>query len=227
MFDWTYLLALAGLALTMIASAGVNSAFSKYNRVRSQSGLTGRDAAEAVLHALGIFDVSIEHISGNLTDHYDPRSKTLRLSDATYASPSVAAVCVAAHECGHAGQHKDHYAPLVLRSSLVPAANIGSSLAWPIFLAGLIFSLKMLTTAGIILFSLAVLFQLITLPVEFDASARALRVLEENRILPPEELEGGRKVLRAAALTYVAALASSMLQLLRLILLSQSRSRRD
>ena len=227
MFDWTYLLALAGLALTMIASAGVNSAFSKYNRVRSQSGLTGRDAAEAVLHALGIFDVSIEHISGNLTDHYDPRSKTLRLSDATYASPSVAAVCVAAHECGHAGQHKDHYAPLVLRSSLVPAANIGSSLAWPVFLAGLIFSLKMLTTAGIILFSLAVLFQLITLPVEFDASARALRVLEENRILPPEELEGGRKVLRAAALTYVAALASSMLQLLRLILLSQSRSRRD
>ena len=227
MFDWTYLLALAGLALTMLASAGVNNTFGQYNKVRSSSGLTGRDAAEKVLHSLGIFDVAIGRVSGSLTDHYDPRTRTLRLSDTTYASPSVAAISVAAHECGHAGQHKDHYAPLVLRSSLVPAANIGSSLAWPVFLAGLIFSIRILTSAGIILFSLAVLFQLITLPVEFDASARALKVLEEDRILPPEELEGGRKVLRAAALTYVAALASSMLQLLRLILLSQSRSRRD
>ena len=226
MFDWTYLLVLAGLALTLIASAGVKSAFAQYEKVTSRTGLTGAAAAERVLHSFGIYDVSIAHVSGSLTDHYDPRSKTLRLSDATFSSPSVAAICVAAHECGHAKQDAEHYGPLVLRSTLVPAANLGSSLAWPIFIAGLIFSIPLLTTAGIILFSLAVLFQLVTLPVEFDASARALKVLGNENILPSDELEGGKKVLRAAALTYVAALASSVLQLLRLVLLS-GRRRRD
>ena len=226
MFDWTYLLALAGLALTLIASAGVKNTFNQYNKVISITGLTGAQAAQKVLHSFGIFDVTIEHVSGNLTDHYDPRSKTLRLSDATYGSPSVAAIAVAAHECGHAKQHAAGYGPLVLRSTLVPAANIGSTLAWPVFIAGLIFSIQALTTVGIILFCLAVLFQLITLPVEFDASSRALKVLEQNQILPANEIYGGKKVLRAAALTYVAALASSLLQLLRLILLSQRRGRR-
>ena len=224
MFDWTYLLALAGLALTLIASANVKRTFSEYSKVRSATGLDGMHAAEKVLHSFGIYNVAIEHVAGSLTDHYDPRSKTLRLSDSTYRSPSVAAICVAAHECGHASQDQERYAPLVLRSTLVPAANIGSSFAWPIFIAGLFFSIRILTTAGIVLFSLAVLFQLVTLPVEFNASSRALRALEENHILPENELTGGRKVLKAAALTYVAALASSMLQLLRLILLSQRRS---
>ena len=136
-FDWTYLLALAGLALTMAAQAKVQSTFSTYNKVRSSSGLTGAAAAQAVLHAFGIFDVAVEPIAGNLTDHYDPGSKTLRLSESTFGSGSVAAICVAAHECGHAKQDAEHYSPLVLRSSLVPAARIGSSLAWPVFIAGL------------------------------------------------------------------------------------------
>ena len=222
-FDPTYLLALVGLALTMIASANVKSTFARYNKVRSASGLTGARAAEQVLHSAGIYNVQICHISGSLTDHYDPRNKTLNLSDSTYGSNSIAAVCVAAHECGHAVQDQKQYGPLVLRSSLVPAANIGSQLSWPIFLAGLVFSMKPLLTAGIILFSLAVLFQLVTLPVEFDASSRALKILDSTGMLGSEELSGAKKVLTAAALTYVAALASSLLQLLRLIMLSERR----
>lgn len=223
--DPTYLLALIGLLLTMLASAHVRSTFNRYAKVHSMTGLTGAMAAERVLHSCGIYNVAIERISGSLTDHYDPRSKTLRLSDSTYGSASVAAICVAAHECGHAVQDQERYAPLVLRSTLVPAANFGAQLSWPIFLAGLIFSMRPLLLAGIILFSLAVLFQLITLPVEFNASARALRILRENRIVPEEELTGGRKVLTAAALTYVAALASSLLQLLRLIVIARGRDR--
>ena len=222
-FDPTYLLALVGLVLTMIASANVKSTFARYNKVRSASGLTGAQAAEQVLHSAGIYNVQICHISGSLTDHYDPRNKTLNLSDSTYGSNSIAAVCVAAHECGHAVQDQKQYGPLVLRSSLVPAANIGSQLSWPIFLAGLVFSMKPLLMAGIILFSLAVLFQLVTLPVEFDASSRALKILDSTGMLGSEELSGAKKVLTAAALTYVAALASSLLQLLRLIMLSERR----
>ena len=225
-FDWTYILALAGLLLTMAAQAGVSSAFSRYNKVRSISGLTGETAAAAVLRALRVNGVTISHVEGSLTDHYDPRTSTLRLSDSTYRSPSVAAICVAAHECGHAQQHQKHYAPLQLRSTLVPAANFGSQAAWPVFLAGMFFSLRPLMTAGIVLFSLAVLFQLITLPVEFDASARAMKVLKSEQLIPADELDGARVVLRAAALTYVAALASSLLQLLRLVLLA-GRRRRD
>lgn len=224
-FDPTMILALLGLVLTMIASAGVNSTFAKYNRVRCMRGMTGAQAAEQVLHAAGIYDVQIRHVSGKLTDHYDPRNKTLNLSDSTYSSPSVAAVCVAAHECGHAVQDQKKYGPLVLRSTLVPLANFGSQLSWPVFLAGLIFSLQPLVMAGIVLFSLAVLFQLVTLPVEFNASSRALHILEDTGMLGSQEMTGARKVLRAAAMTYVAALASSLLQLLRLVLLARRNDR--
>ena len=225
MFDPTILLVLAGLVLSMAASAMVKNTFSKYSCVRSASGLTGAMAAQRVLHNAGIYDVSVEHVSGSLTDHYDPRSKTLRLSDSTYGSNSVAAVCVAAHECGHAIQHQVNYAPLALRSTLVPAANFGSSISWPVFLMGLVLSLRPLLMAGIVLFSLAVLFQLVTLPVELNASKRALRVLEDGHLLGDTELSDGRKVLRAAALTYVAGLAASVLQLLRLIILAGGRRR--
>lgn len=224
-FDWTYLLVIAGLLLSVIASSNVKGTFAKYSKVRSMCGMTGAMAAQRVLQIAGIQDVRIEHISGELTDHYDPRTKTLRLSDSTYGSNSVAAVCVAAHECGHAIQHQVHYAPLVLRSTLVPAANFGSTLAWPIFFLGLIMSMRPLLTLGIVLFSLAVVFQLVTLPVEFNASARALKVLESGHILGDTELSGGRKVLGAAALTYVASLAASILQLLRLIILAGGRRR--
>ncbi|MCD7957783.1 MAG: zinc metallopeptidase [Lachnospiraceae bacterium] len=226
MFDWTYLLVIVGLVLSLAASAHVKNTFRKYNQVRSMRNLTGALAAQKVLQSAGIYDVTIERVSGELTDHYDPRTKTLRLSNSTYASNSVAAVCVAAHECGHAVQDRVGYAPLSIRSSLVPAANIGSSLGWPIFFFGWIFSFQPLITAGIVLFTLAVLFQLVTLPVEFNASSRAMRLLEDTHILGEQELSAGRKVLGAAAMTYVASLAASALQLLRLVILSGGRRRR-
>lgn len=226
-FDWTYLLVIAGLILSMIASARVKSTFAQYSGVRSLSGLTGAMAAQKVLQYAGICDVRIERISGELTDHYDPRTKVLRLSDSTYGSNSVAAVCVAAHECGHAIQHQKSYGPLVLRSTLVPLANFGSTLSWPVFLMGLVLSIRPLVTVGIVLFSLAVLFQLVTLPVEFNASSRALRVLEDTHILGERELAAGKRVLGAAAMTYVASLAASVLQLLRLIILAGGRKKDD
>ncbi|MCD7735600.1 MAG: zinc metallopeptidase [Lachnospiraceae bacterium] len=226
MFDWTYLLVIIGLLLSLAASANVNGAYRRYSRVRSMSGLTGAMAAQRVLHSAGIYDVRIERVSGNLTDHYDPRSKTLRLSDGVFASDSVAAVCVAAHECGHAVQDQVGYAPLSFRSSLVPVANFGSQLGWPVFVIGFLFSIQPLITAGIVLVTLAVLFQLVTLPVEFNASSRAMRMLENTHILGGQELAAGKRVLRAAAMTYVAGLTASVLQLLRLILLSGGRRRR-
>lgn len=226
-FDPTYLLVIAGLILTLIAQGKVKSTFAKYSKVRSMRGLTGAQAAEKVLHSAGIYDVSIQRVSGELTDHYDPRSKVLRLSDSTYGSNSVAAVGVAAHECGHAIQHQVGYQPLALRSTLVPAANFGSQLAWPVFLAGLIFSFQPLLTAGIVLFGLAVLFQLVTLPVELNASKRAVKILGETGLVTEQENAGVKKVLTAAALTYVAALASSLLSLLRLIILAGGRKRDD
>ena len=226
-FDPTMILAFIGLLLTMFASARVNSTFAKYNRVRSVSGMTGAQAAMQVLHAAGIYDVRIEHVSGNLTDHYDPRNKVLRLSDSTYSSNSVAAVCVAAHECGHAVQDQQSYGPLVLRSSLVPIANFGSQLSWPIFLFGLILSIKPLVIAGIILFCLAVVFQLVTLPVEFNASKRAKEQLKELGITDERGNDGVRNMLIAAAMTYVASLASTLLQLLRMLLIILSRRRDD
>jgi hypothetical protein len=190
-------------------------------------GMTGAQAAEQVLRAAGIYDVEIRHVSGDLTDHYDPRNKTLNLSDSVYGSQSVAAIGVAAHECGHAIQHQVNYFPLNFRSALVPVANLGSTLAWPLIIIGLLFSSggSFLIRLGIIFFSFAVLFQLVTLPVEFNASRRALIMLEDMHILNETELPKTRRVLKAAALTYVASAASAILQLLRLILLFGGRDR--
>ena len=229
-YDPTYVMVLIGVVICMLASANVNSTFQKYSRIRSQSGMTGREAAERLLHANGIYDVTVQRVAGNLTDHYDPRNKTLNLSDSTYASTSVAAIGVAAHECGHAVQHANGYAPLKIRGSLVPVANFGSTLAWPLILIGFLIqgnASVLLINMGILLFSAAVLFQIVTLPVEFNASSRALKSLETNGILYTEEVADTRKVLRAAALTYVASAASAILQLLRLILISGGRRRND
>ena len=224
-FDPTYFLLIIGMILSMAASARVKSTFSIYSRVRSASGLTGAEAARRILHMAGITDVTVVPISGSLTDHYNPRNKQLALSQDVYDRTSVAAIGVAAHECGHAIQDAINYAPLNIRSAIVPAANVGSQLSWPLFIAGLIFSIRPLVTLGIVLFSLAVLFQLVTLPVEINASSRALKMLESTGILGTDEKKGARKVLTAAALTYVAALAASILQLLRLIILAGGRNR--
>ena len=226
-FDGTYILIVIGMVLSMLASSRVKTTFAKYQRVRSMSGMTGAEAAQRILRQSGIYDVRVERVSGSLTDHFDPRSKVLRLSDSVYGSSSVAAVGVAAHECGHAVQHEKGYVPLSIRSALVPVANFGANLAWPVFLMGLIFSIGPLLDIGILLFLAAVLFQLVTLPVEFNASSRALRLLESNGILYGEEIRDTRKVLSAAALTYVASLAASVLQLLRLIILAGGRRRND
>ena len=226
-FDPTYLLIIIGMLLSLAASAKLKSTFATYRGRRSASGLTGAEAARRILNAAGITDVQIVPVRGSLTDHYDPRSKTVRLSEDIYGQTSLAAVGVAAHECGHAIQHHIDYAPLSIRSALVPVANFGSTLSWPLFFAGLIFSIQPLLTLGIVLFSFAVLFQLVTLPVEFNASSRALHMLESTGILNRDENSGARKVLRAAALTYVAALASSILQLLRLIILAGGRRSDD
>lgn len=225
-FDPTYILVLIGVVICMIASARMNATFNKYARVRNHSGMTGRDAAEQILHRAGIYDVRVERVSGNLTDHYDPRTKVLRLSDATYSQNSVAAVGVAAHECGHAIQHQVGYAPLKIRGALVPVANFGSTIAWPLIILGLFFNSRssmLFINIGILAFSLAVLFQIVTLPVEFNASARAVRILGESGMLYPEEVQGTHKVLKAAALTYVAGAASAILQLLRILLLTSGR----
>ncbi len=227
-FDWTYILVIIGAVICMMASAHVKSTFQKYARVRSMSGMTGAQAAERILREAGIYDVQVQHISGNLTDHYNPGNKTLSLSDSVYGSTSVAAIGVAAHEVGHAIQHQQEYAPLNIRSALVPVANFGSVIAWPLILIGALFgrgSGGFLINAGILCFSLAVLFQLVTLPVEFNASFRAMRMLETTGILGQEELRHTGKVLKAAALTYVASAAAIILQLLRLIILFGGRDR--
>lgn len=225
-FDSTYILVVIGMVITLAASAKVKSAFAKYSRVRSMSGMTGAEAAQRLLNASGIYDVKIEHISGHMNDHYDPRTKVLRLSDPVYGQNSLAAVGVAAHECGHAIQHEQGYAPLKLRSTLVPIANFGSMAAWPIIILGVIMGFSQtLINIGIILFSMAVLFQLITLPVEFNASKRAIARLGETGILYGDELRHSKKVLDAAALTYVAAAAATILQLLRLVILFGGRDR--
>lgn len=225
-YDPTYILVMIGVVICLLASAKMNSTFSKYSRVRSHSGMTGKEAAEAFLHREGIYDVRVEYVAGNLTDHYDPRSKVLRLSNATYQQTSVAAIGVAAHECGHAIQHARGYAPLSIRSALVPVANFGSSIAWPLIIIGLIMNSQtsqLFLNLGVIAFSMAVLFQIVTLPVEFNASRRALKILGNTGMLYPDEVRETRKVLTAAALTYVAGAASAILQLLRLIMISNSR----
>ncbi len=227
-FDPTYILIIIAAIISLIAQWRVNSAFSKYSRVSSMSGMTGAQAARMILQSNGINDVSVQRISGKLTDHYNPSTKVLNLSESVYGSTSVAAIGVAAHECGHAIQHARGYFPLSLRTALVPVANIGSQLSWVFIIVGAILSFNQtLITIGIIMFSAAVLFQLVTLPVEFNASARALEQLESNGILYRDEVSQTRKVLSAAALTYVAAAATAILQLLRLIILFGGRGRRD
>lgn len=227
-FDPTYVLVLIGAVLCIWAQARVSSTYSKYSKVLSRTGMTGAQAAQRILQLSGIYDVRIEHVPGNLTDHYDPANKVLRLSDSVYGSPSVAAIGVAAHECGHAVQHDKGYAPLQFRSALVPVANIGSKAGIPLIILGAFLGMNQtLIHIGIWVFALAVLFQVVTLPVEFNASGRALAMLGDYGMLDRDETNGCRKVLKAAALTYVAAVASAILQLLRLVLLFGGDRRRD
>ena len=219
-YDPTYIFVIIGVIITLVASTRVKSTFNKYSGIRSLSGITGARAAAMLLESQGIYDVKIEHVRGELSDHFDPRNKVLRLSDTVYGSTSVAALGVAAHECGHAVQHDKGYAPLKIRAALVPVVNFGSRLSWPIILLGVLFGLnENFINIGIVLFSMGVLFQLVTLPVEFNASNRAMNMLESNGILRGDEVRHAKKVLNAAALTYVAGAAASLLQLLRLFLL--------
>ena len=220
-WDWTMILVIPGLLLGLWAQMRVSSAFRKYSAVHARSSMSAEDVARSMLNQAGCGNVSIRSVSGNLTDHYDPRNNTLRLSDGVYGSSSVAAIGIAAHECGHAMQQHEGYAPLVLRSALVPVVNLGSNLYFPIFLLGLLFSWEPLIYVGIACFALT----LVSLPVEFNASGRALRVLDQQGYLSPEEMDGARAVLSAAAMTYVAAAISSLLQLVRLLIIA--RNRRD
>lgn len=227
-YDWTMILVVAGAVLCMLASMHVNTTYTRYSRMAAACGLTGADVARLILERNGVTDVQVQHVSGNLTDHYDPSKQVVNLSDAVYGSRSVAALGVAAHECGHVMQHEEGYTPLQFRTALVPIANFGSNAGIWIVLLSLILGLSStLTTIGIVLFSMGVLFQLVTLPVEFNASHRALVMLEQYGVLGTDENRKARAVLKAAALTYVAAAASSILQLLRLVLLSNRRNRND
>lgn len=225
-FDVTYLLIILALVLTMAAQAYMRSSFSKFSRIRNMRGLTGAQVAQQVLASEGLYQVQVLPVGGSLTDHYDPRTKTVSLSESVYGSTSLAAAGVAAHECGHAIQDARGYAPLNIRSALVPAANFGSGAAWPLFFIGLVLSSGILVQAGILLYCLALLFQVVTLPVEINASRRALAKLETLNLLGTDEYSGAKTVLIAAALTYIAAAATSLLYLLRMLALSGSRRRR-
>ena len=225
MFDPTMILVLIGVFLSLGASAKVKSTYARFSRVRSMTGMTGAEAARQLLNSQGIYDVQIRQVAGSLTDHYDPRTKTVNLSEIVYGSSSVAVIVVAAHECGHAMQDASEDVPLRLRCSMVPVVNIGAQLSWPMILIGVLVGGmgSPIVSLGILLFSLSVLFQLVTLPVEFNASARAVRLLDSTGILRGEEVGYTKQVLGAAALTYVAAAAGSILQLLRLIILFGGR----
>lgn len=224
-YDATYILVIAAFFLTLFASFGVNSTFKKYSDVFSSRGLTAADAARKILDANGLYNIRIEHVSGNLTDHYSPKESVIRLSDATFNSTSVAAIGVAAHECGHAIQHKVGYVPIKIRNGIVPIVNVSNALSMPLFIIGLIFSIGPLAMAGALLFGMVLVFQLVTLPTETNASRRAMKTLEEMAILEGDELTGARKTLTAAAMTYVAAVASTALQFLRLVMLANRRRR--
>ena len=212
------------LLLSVWAQAQVSGSFRRYSRVANRRHLTGAQAAEAVLRSHGIYDVPVRSCRGNLTDHYDPRAGVIRLSDSVFNSASVASIGVAAHEAGHAVQYAEGYVPIKIRNAIIPISQFGSSLSMPVLLIGLLFNYGVLVQLGIILFSTVALFQLVTLPVEFDASAKALRTLDNFQILEPQETKMAGKVLKAAALTYVAALLSSLAQLLRLVLLYGRRN---
>ena len=220
-FHWSFIIVIPGIIMGIWAQAKVKSTFKKFSQVRSMRGLTGAQAARQVLDSSGLSQVAIERVAGNLTDHYDPRSKVLRLSEGVYNSASLAAVGVAAHEAGHAVQDAKGYAPFNIRSALVPVANLGSGLLMPLIFAGFIFQAPMLIKIGAIVYSLAVLFHLVTLPVELNASSRALALISDNGILAQDEIGGARKVLTAAAMTYVAALVVSLLYLLQLLIMSR------
>lgn len=219
-YDATYILVIIGLVITLMASASVKNTFKRYSKYAASCNLTGADVARAILKENGLYDVRVEHVSGSLTDHYNPATKVVNLSDSVYASNSIAAISVAAHECGHAVQHGEDYVPLKIRSSIVPVANWGSKLGVPMIFLGVILSwFQPLITLGVLLFSFSVLFQLVTLPVEFDASRRALVNLDQMGIVQNDELKASKAVLKSAAMTYVAAAAASILSLLRLIIL--------
>lgn len=232
-FDWTYLvIVLPCIILSMWASSSVNSTFKRYSNVLSSRRLTGAEAAQRVLSANGVTGVRIEQVSGNLTDHYDPRTNVIRLSSNVHSSTSVAAIGVACHEAGHAVQYAQSYAPIKLRAAIIPITNIGSKLAMPLILLGILLSFLgnfsyAIVDIGIACFSLSLLFQLVTLPVEFNASRRAMQAIESANILTQEEQRGAKKTLKAAAMTYVAATAVALAQLVRLILLFGGRRRRD
>ena len=232
-FDWTYVvLVLPCVLFALIASASVNSTFRKYSQQLSYRRITGAEAAQRVLSANGVHNVRIERVSGNLTDHYDPTTNVIRLSDGVYDSPSTAAIGVACHEAGHAVQYAQNYAPIRLRAAIIPITNIGSKLSMPLILIGLLLTAfadlsYTLVYAGIACFGLSLVFQLVTLPVEFNASRRAMAAIENTGILTPDEANGARKTLTAAAMTYVAATAVALAQLLRLLLLFGGRRRRD
>ena len=227
-FDPTMILLVIGTLLSLAASSMVNSTFARYSKVRSMTGMTGEEAARRLLNSQGIYDVTVRPVAGNLTDHYDPRTRTVNLSESVYRSASVASLGVAAHECGHAIQDNVGYVPLRMRAAFVPVANFGSRLSWPLILVGLLMGgTNMLTRIGIWMFAAVVLFQLITLPVEINASSRAMRILRESGLLYPQEADQARKVLSAAALTYVAGAASAVLQLLRILILTQGRRNDD
>ena len=216
-FDPTYFLVLIGVVLSLLASGKVKSTFARYSQMRNSRGLTGAQAAEQVLHTAGIYDVRIEQVRGNLTDHYDPRTNTIRLSESVYDSTSVAAIGVAAHEAGHAAQHDKGYLPIKLRNMLVPVANFSARLAMPLILFGFLLELGGLVNIAIILYSAVVLFSLITLPVEYNASRRALVTLDEYGILTDEENSAAKKVLGAAAMTYVASMLAALGSFLRIL----------
>lgn len=232
-FDWTYLvLILPCMIFSLIASSRVNSTFQKYSQQYSQRRLTGAEAARRVLQHNGVSGVRIERVAGNLTDHYDPRTNVIRLSDSVYDSTSTAAIGVAAHEAGHAVQYAVNYAPIKMRAAIIPLTNFGSRLAMPLILAGILLTFlgefsTMLVYLGIAAFGLSFVFQLITLPVEFNASRRAIRAIEDAQLLTAEEQKGAEKTLKAAAMTYVAAMAVALAQLVRLIVIFGNRRRRD
>ena len=219
-----FLLVLPTFLLALWAQQRVKHTFRKYSLYRPASGMTGAEAARRILDANGLSYVQVRPVSGSLTDHYDPRTRIVSLSETVYGASTISAIGVAAHECGHAVQHAEEYGPLKLRNAIIPITNIGSSLAVPVFVLGLIFNFKVIMAIGILLFGLMALFQLITLPVEYNASHRAIATIGERGMLSPEELGGAKKVLSAAALTYVAALASTMAQLGRLVIIGRRSS---
>lgn len=230
--DYLYLiLVLPAVIFSLWASIRVNTTFKKYSKIRSMRGITGAEAARRVLDANGLQHIRIEQIPGNLTDHYDPRSDVIRLSESVYGNTSVAAIGVACHEAGHAVQHAENYAPVKIRAAIIPVTNIGSRLAIPLIILGILLNVLapeflVIAYIGVACYGLCTLFQLVTLPTEFDASRRALRCIESYGILGSEEIGGARRVLTAAAMTYVAALAVSLMQLLRLFLMVSGNSRR-